>query len=82
MIDQVVSLKKRGVSAAILSGHEGIDKSLLASDSDLDLPGKYSLVFSAPEAVVGSAKWREKLLTSPLHDRIVAVDEAHCVSKW
>ena len=84
MVDQVVSLKKRGVSAAILSGHEGIDKDLLASDTDLGLPGKYSLVFSAPEAVIGSAKWREKLLTSPLHDRVVAVavDEAHCVSKW
>ena len=82
--DQVVSLKKRGVSAAILSGHEGIDKDLFASDTDLGLPGKYSLFFSAPEAVIGSAKWREKLLTSPLHDRVVAmaVDEAHCVSKW
>ena len=57
---------------------------MLASDGDLSLPGKYSLVFSAPEAVTGLAKWREKLLTSPLHDRIVAVavDEAHCVCKW
>ena len=57
---------------------------MLATDGDLSLPGKYSLVFSAPEAVIGLAKWREKLLTSPLHDRIVAVavDEAHCVCKW
>ena len=84
MIDQVTSLRKRGVSAAILSGHDGIDKSLLATDSDLVIPGKYSLVFSAPEAIVGSAKWRERLLTTPLNDRIVAVavDEVHCVSKW
>ena len=83
-IDQVTSLRKRGVSAAILSGHDGIDKSLLATDSDLVIPGKYSLVFSAPEAIVGSAKWRERLLTTPLNDRIVAVavDEVHCVSKW
>ena len=82
MIDQDTSLRKRGVSAAILSGHESIDKSLLATDSELDL--QYSLVYSAPEAIIGSEKWREKLLTSPLNDRIVAVavDEAHCVSKW
>ena len=84
MIDQVISLRKRGVLAAILSGHDGIDRALLASDNDLGLPGKYSLLFTAPEAIIGSAKWREKLLMSPLNDRVVAVavDEAHCVSKW
>lgn len=81
MTDQVLSLRKRGVSAAILSSSYGhIDRSLLASELDLT---KYSLLFAAPEAIIGMPKWRELLLSS-LYDQIVAVavDEAHCVSKW
>jgi len=35
MIDQVESLRKRGVSAAILSGNEGVERSLLAQGKDL-----------------------------------------------
>ena len=43
-----------------------------------------SLLFCAPEAVVLVERWRELLTDSVLHSRIVAVavDEAHCVSKW
>ena len=50
----------------------------------LHIPGKFCLLFSAPEATIGSEKWRECLLQFPINERIVAlaVDEAHCVSKW
>ena len=81
MVEQVSSLMARGVSAAIMSSQRDIDKQFLACDQSLN---KYSLLFAAPEAVVGEQKWKEKLLQAPLHSRIVAVavDEAHCVSKW
>jgi ATP-dependent DNA helicase RecQ len=84
MIDQVTSLRKRGVSTAILSGREGVDKDLLATDKELGTPGKYSLLFCAPEAVIESERWSDKFLDFPLSDRIVAiaVDEAYCVSRW
>lgn len=83
MADQVASLRSRGVSAAIMSGHKGVDKALLATDKDVEA-GKFSLLFCAPEAIIGSEKWRELLLRPPLSERVVAVaiDEAHCVSKW
>ena len=83
MIDQVSSLRVRGVSAAIMSGHKGVDEKLLAADTDVEA-GKYKLLFGAPEAIIGCEKWRELLLRPPLSDCIVAVaiDEAHCVSKW
>ena len=83
MIDQVESLRKRGVSAAILSGNEGVERSLLAQEKDLSVPGKYSLLFTSPEAIVGVERWREKFIQPPLSDTVaaVAVDEAHCVSK-
>jgi len=61
-----------------------IERNLIASYNDLTIPGKYSLLFAAPEAIVGVKEWRDLLLSSPLRDRVVAiaVDEAHCVSKW
>ena len=81
MIDQVTSLRKRGVTAGILSGHPGVSNELLATAGSIS---KYSFLFSAPEAIIGVEKWREALLNAPLSDRIVAVavDEAHCVSRW
>ena len=76
MIDQVRSLKSRGVKAAIMSSASGAEKGLLATDEDLC---NSSLLFCAPEA-----KWREALEKPELSGRVVAViiDEAHCVSKW
>ena len=84
MMDQVASLRNRKISAAMLSKTDCTDKSFLASEKDLLVPGKYSILFSSPEAIVGASKWRDLLLSAPLSERIVAlaVDEAHCVSKW
>ena len=81
MVDQVSNLISRGVSAAIMSSRREIDKKLLVSEQCICA---YSLLFAAPEAVVGERKWKEKLSEAPLHSHIVAVavDEAHCVSKW
>ena len=83
MGDQVSNLRVLGVSAAIMSGQKGVDEELLAADADAEA-GKYNLLFGAPEAIIGCEKWRELLLRPPLSDCIVAVaiDEAHCVSKW
>ena len=84
MADKVISLKNRGVCASILnSGHRMIDASVQANEQEL-IPGKYSILFSSPEAVIGFSKWRNLLLSLPLNERIVAVavDEVHCVSKW
>ena len=56
---------------------------LLLATKDLTA-GKYKLLFNTPEAIVRVEKWKEILQTSPLSEKIVAVavDEAHCVSKW
>lgn len=84
MVDQVASLWSRGVSAAIIGYSSAVtDQKLLATVKDV-AAGKYSLLFSAPEAIIGVEKWREIVQIPPLSERIVvvAVDEAHCVSKW
>ena len=83
MVDQVSSLQDRHVAAGILSGNKGADKKLLASVKDV-FEGCYRLLYSAPEAILGSEQWKELLLLPPLSRSVVAVavDEAHCVYKW
>lgn len=46
--------------------------------------GNYSMIFSAPEAILGVHQWRDMLIKPPYSTRVaaIAVDEAHCVSKW
>lgn len=80
MVHQVSSLQVCGVRA---SSMRSVDEDLLAADSDVEA-GKYNLLFSAYEAIIGCEKWRELLLRPPLSECVVAVaiDEAHCVSKW
>ena len=65
MVDQVSSLQSRGVSAAFLSGNAGVDQKLTASDQDV-FAGKYRLLFTAPEAIVGSSKCKQMILEPPL----------------
>ena len=51
MADQVHSLQRKGVKAAILSGSGVVDSELLATEKDL---GECSLLYGAPEALVKS----------------------------
>ncbi len=72
MVDQVTSLHDRGVPAGILSGNKGVDKKFLANEKDV-LEGKFRLLYSAPEAIVGSHRWKQLLLVPPLCTSMVAV---------
>ena len=58
MEDQVASLRKRGVNAAIVTSVGGVLNEFCAIDDDL---GKYSHLFCAPEALI-SSRWREALV--------------------
>ena len=80
MVDQVQSLRCRGVQSSIITSGSDLAKSLLATESSLFSD---SLLYCAPEALV-LPKWRGVLENRAVSDRIVAVvvDEAHCISKW
>ena len=83
MVDQVQSLREKGVGAVIISsgGREGrVAKALLATEDTMD---RASLVFCSPEALLLD-KWRDALEKPGVSERVcaVVVDEAHCVSKW
>lgn len=61
-----------------------VDKDLLAGENDV-LQGRFSILYSALEAVLSSGEISRKLLVEPpLCNCLVAVavDEPHCVFKW
>ena len=81
MVEQTRALRKVGVKAAILSSAAGkVDRTLVANEEDMC---SCRLLFCAPEAILCST-WRETMQSKSVAERVVAVaiDEAHCVSKW
>ena len=78
MVDQVQSLRQRGVEAVVISQGgrfaTSLDKETLASPLSLLTA---SLIFCSPE-ILSSTKWRDAL--ESILDRVcaVVVDEAHC----
>ena len=73
MVDQVKSLRARGVGAAIISSNRGIDRSLVATDCGIG-SGSYRILYSAPEALVGDhgSSWTKVLLSPPVCNTLVA----------
>lgn len=63
--------------------HIDVEKTLLANEKDVTESG-FSLLYSVPDAMLGTEVWKQLLVQPPLCDTVVAVtvDEAHCVFKW
>ena len=78
MKDQVTAMEKREVTAVYAS--EKLDE-----DTAMDVCiGKYQLVYMSPESLLTDERWRD-MLQSPIYEAnlvALAVDEAHCVTKW
>ena len=55
MVDQVSSFQDHHVVVGILIGNKGVDNRFLASAKE----GCYQLLYSAPEAILGSDQWKE-----------------------
>ena len=83
MTDQVQSLRRRGMQAAIMftTGACRMEcLSLLATEEDMSMS---KLLFCVPEVLL-CERWSEVSEQPELPCRVVAVviDKAHCVSKW
>ena len=77
MQDQVEQLNARGISAtsinSTINSYE-VEQRLANARN-----GMYSLLYCSPERL-SSTLWQSQLKELPV--RIVAVDEAHCISQW
>ncbi|KAI5853320.1 ATP-dependent DNA helicase-like protein recQ [Tricharina praecox] len=77
MKDQTEALKKRGVKAAALDSSQ--DRHSVLNTYDMLRSGELKLLYVAPERLNNEA-FVETIKEVKI--RMVAVDEAHCVSEW
>ena len=72
-------LLSKGITAAFV-GKEQEEKMV----KDGVLKGQYQLLFIRPELLIMNLQWREMLRSEVYQQNLVglAVDEAHCVTKW
>ncbi|KAF1830244.1 ATP-dependent DNA helicase [Decorospora gaudefroyi] len=79
MRDQVDALHRRGVKAAALNSSMSRDQFLAAQDDLRN--GRLDLIYCAPERL-NSEGFISSLKDIPGGIRLLAVDEAHCISEW
>lgn len=77
MQDQVALLNQKGIAAACI--HSGLPQSVINNIIEQAVEGRFRLLYVAPERLQ-SERFREEL--SEMDIRLVAVDEAHCISQW
>ena len=76
MVDQVTSLRKRGVNCSVVTSSDGrIDKNFLASDLNLSID---SILCCTPEALLRS-KWRHSIYDPKVSKQIAAFVVSLCV---
>jgi RecQ family ATP-dependent DNA helicase len=79
MKDQVDALRRRSIKAAVLNSAVSRDE-YLATQNELRL-GRLDLLYCAPERL-NSEGFISSLKAIPGGIRLLAVDEAHCISEW
>jgi Werner syndrome ATP-dependent helicase len=77
MEDQRINLEKVGVMACCYNSSI-VNKTQLKIDI---LAGKYQVIYTTPESVVGLQELLQSIHTQ-LGISVIAIDEAHCVSLW
>jgi len=79
MEDQVASLKKRGIRA------EYINSTLRTKEREKRIAalgrGEYELIYATPERMHRPG-FADALAQTPGGVKLLAIDEAHCISKW
>ena len=79
MMDQTAKFSPRGLST------DFVGEAQLDSEANKRvLTGLVQLVFISPESVITNPRYRNMLMSARYKEKLVAlaVDEAHCVSKW
>ena len=79
MEDQVGFLKSIGIMAEFVGDDQKDEDAKKMVEQ-----GKCQIVYGSPEAFLSSKRWRA-MLSSDIYKerlRLVAIDEAHCISHW
>ncbi|MFN8278165.1 MAG: ATP-dependent DNA helicase RecQ [Chitinophagales bacterium] len=77
MNDQVRQLTARGIKAVAI--HTGMPASIIDTTLDNAVYGKMQFLYVSPERLA-SADFKARVTRMPV--KLIAVDEAHCISQW
>lgn len=77
MNDQVENLIKRGISS--IAFHSGITRREAEIEYSNIKNGKYRFVYVSPERIK-TERFKEVIAETPI--KLLAIDEAHCISQW
>ena len=79
MEDQVGFLKSIGIMAEFVGDDQKDEDAKKMVEQ-----GKCQIVYGSPEAFLSSKRWRAMLSSDIYRERLrlVAIDEAHCISHW
>jgi ATP-dependent DNA helicase RecQ len=77
MQDQVGALRRRGIAAAYVNSQLEADQRRVVLDAAT--AGRLALLYCAPEPL---ASLTRRLLAAGMPVRLLAVDEAHCITEW
>ena len=80
MKDQVSTITKMGLSAAVISDRESMSSTVKNRIKN----GEFQIVFISPESPFMSKEWKNTLSSKVYRDNLAGfiVDEAHCIKKW
>jgi superfamily II DNA helicase RecQ len=81
IISPLISIMKEQTDFLV---SKGLTATYIGKDSSEDsriLDGKYQFIFSSPEAILQSDRWRN-MLSSSKSFRLFVVDEAHTLVHW
>ncbi|KAI1263174.1 ATP-dependent DNA helicase recQ [Xylariaceae sp. FL1019] len=79
MKDQVDALQKRGISAACLDSTKTFDEQREINNAMRE--GRLRILYCAPEKL-NNESFVQTIMHLPGGIRLVAIDEAHCISEW
>ena len=79
MLDQVGKLKDIGINAAAIYSDQS--EEVL---KDIKEGGIISIIFTSPESMLATDRWRKYLSSTAFSEDCVCVafDEAHCIAQW
>ena len=79
MEDQVTALKKKGIAAEFINST--LDRKTRTERYQALARGEYELIYATPERMY-KQEFRDALEEIPGGVKLLAIDEAHCITKW